>query len=138
MAALTAAKMVKSRGITRKVKYLMKASTTCYQGGLICIDSAGLAVPAADVSGHKQCVGVAVASVTSESSGSYYVEVLEGEFLLTASAVAQTGVGAMAYAEDDQTVDDASNANEPVAGKIIEFVSSTSCWVRVGPNTAIA
>jgi len=138
MAALTAAKVVKSRGITRNVKYLMAASTTCYQGGLICINSAGLATPAADVSGHKQCVGVAVASVTSAASGSYYVEVLEGEFLLAASAVAQAGVGAMAYAEDDQTVDDAGSSNEPVAGKIIEYVSSTSCWVRVGPNTAIA
>jgi len=138
MAALTAKRVTKSRRLGHKVKYLMPASTTCYAGGMVQITSAGLAVPAAATSGNKQVVGIAVETVTSAASGSYYVEVLEGEFLLGADAITQAMVGDMMFINDDQTVDDTQGSNEAAAGKLIEFVSTTSGWVRVGPTTAIA
>jgi len=138
MAALSAARMTKSRGLGRKVKYLMKASTTCYQGGMVCIDSSGLAIPAAAASGNRAVVGVAVASVTSASSGSYYVEVLEGEFLFAADTLEQDDVGVIVYADDDQTIDETQASNAPVAGRLIEYVSASEGWVRIGPDTIVA
>ena len=138
MAALSAKRVTKSRRLGHKVKYLMKASTTCYQGGIVVLDSSGLAIPAAAASGNKQAVGIAVASVTSAASGSYYIEVMEGEFLLTADAITQAHTGDMMFCNDDQTFDDTQGSNEPALGKLIEFVSTTSGWVRVGPMTAIA
>ena len=138
MAALSAKRVTKSRGITRKTRYLMKASTTCYAGGMVCLDSNGLAIPAAAASGNKQVVGVAAATVTSAASGDYFVEALEGEFNFAATSIAQSNVGDIVYAEDDQTVDETSGSNEPTAGKLIEYVSASEGWVRIGPETAIA
>jgi len=138
MAALSAKRVTKSRGITRKTRYLMTASTTCYAGGMVAIVAAGTAEPAAAASGTKQVVGVAAATVTSASSGSYYVECLEGEFNFTASSIAQTNVGDQLWTVDDQTVDETRPTNMPSAGRLVEFVSSTEGWIRIGPETAIA
>ena len=138
MAALSAKRVTKSRGITRKTRYLMEASTTCYAGGMVCIKSTGVAIPAAAASGNKQVVGVAAATVTSAASGSYYVECLEGEFNFAADTLQQEDVGAIVYADDDQTIDETQASNAPVAGKLIEYVSASEGWVRIGPETAIA
>ena len=138
MAALCAQRVTKSRGITRKTRYLMTASTTCYAGGMVAIVAAGTAEPAAAASGTKQVVGVAAATVTSAASGSYYVECLEGEFNFAASSIAQTNVGDQLWTVDDQTVDETRPTNMPSAGRLVEFVSSTEGWLRIGPETAIA
>jgi len=138
MAALSAKRVTKSRGITRKTRYLMKASTTCYAGGMVCLDSDGLAIPAAAASGNKAVVGVAAATVTSAASGSYYVEALEGEFNFAADTLQQEDVGAMVYADDDQTIDETQASNAPVAGRLIEYVSATEGWVRIGPDALVA
>ena len=138
MAALSAKRVTKSRGITRKTRYLMKASETCYAGGMVCLASTGLAIPAAAASGNKQVVGVAAATVTSAASGSYYVEVLEGEFNFAGATLEQEDVGGMVFAADDQTIDETQGSNYPTAGKLIEYVSASEGWVRIGPETAIA
>ena len=138
MAALSAKRVTKSRGITRKTRYLMKASETCYAGGMVCLASTGLAIPAAAASGNKQVVGVAAATVTSAASGSYYVECLEGEFNFAADTLEQEDVGAIVFADDDQTIDETQASNALTAGKLIEYVSASEGWVRIGPETAIA
>ena len=138
MTALSASRITKSRGITRKTSYLMAVSTTIYEGGMITINASGLAIPAAAGSGFSQVVGVAATSVTSAGSGSYYIEVLEGEFLFGADAITQAHVGSQMFANDDQTFDNTQGTNEPGCGMLIEFVSTTSGWIRVGPESAIA
>ena len=115
MTALSASRITKSRGITRQTSYLMKASTTIHEGGMITIDNGGHAVPAAAGSGFSQVVGIAATSVTSAASGSYYIDALEGEFLLVADAITQAHVGSQMFANDDQTFDDKAPTNQDAA-----------------------
>lgn len=131
MAALSAARGTKSRSLSKKVSYLMKASTDIYAGGLVMIDSNGLAVPATAEASNQGCVGVATESVTSTASGNERVIVQEGIFLMDAASLAQSAVGAKVYASDDQTVDETQGSQEPLAGICAEFVSSTSAWIEV-------
>ncbi len=57
MAALTAERLTKSRGDLVLRIYPM-AAVQCFSGGMIMIDSAGFATPAAAAAGNKGCVGV--------------------------------------------------------------------------------
>jgi hypothetical protein len=109
----------------------MATSTTIYAGALVCINASGLAVPAADTSGFKCVVGVAMETVTSASSGSYYVDVQEGTYLLTASSITQAHVNSVMMVVDDATVDNSSTNSVP-AGVLVEYVSATQGWVKVG------
>lgn len=94
----------------------------------------GLAIPAANGANNSNVLGVASTSVTSAASGDYFIEVLEGEFLFDASSIVQASVGATMYAKDDQTFDNNAASNDPSAGKLIEFVSTTSGWLRISPE----
>jgi len=137
MAALSAKRITKSRGLTRKVQYLMANGVTVYAGGMVCLNSSGLAIPAAAAADNRAVVGICVASVTS-ADATTWCEVLEGEFLMDAQTLAQDDCFKIVYADDDATVDDAQAANAPVAGRLIEFVSASSGWVRIGPQILVA
>ncbi len=130
MAALSAQRLTKSRSPGRLVAYQMGASTQIHAGGLIMLNSAGLAVPAAASASNNGCCGVATASILSTSAGESVV-VQEGIFLMTGTSLAQSCVGAKAYASSDQDVDETQGTNQPVAGVFVEFVSATSAWVDV-------
>jgi hypothetical protein len=129
--ALSAARSTASKNPGPVKRYLMKASTTIYAGGMVAIDSNGVAIPAAASASNHGVVGVATESKTSAASGSYYIQVQEGWFLFVGTTLGQEDVGNLVYAEDDQTVDDSAGANEPVAGMLIEYVSASSGWVHV-------
>jgi predicted RecA/RadA family phage recombinase len=131
MAALSAARGTKSRSLGKKVSYLMKASTDIYAGGLVMIDSNGLAVPATAEASNQGCCGVATESVSSTASGNERVIVQEGIFLMGAASLAQSAVGGKVYASDDQTCDETQGSNEPLAGICAEYVSATSAWIEV-------
>lgn len=134
MAALAADKVVASRNLGAKLQYPVVASDIIYAGSIVMIDSAGYANPAAASVTNNGCVGIAVekADNASGSAGAVDVEVQEGEFLLDATTAAQTIVGDLVYAEDDQTIDETQGSNEPRAGIATEFVSASSVWVRMG------
>lgn len=134
--ALSAIRNTSSKNGGAIKQYLMKASTTIYAGGMVALDSNGLAIPAAASAAAKGVVGLAVASKTSAASGSTYVQAQEGWFLLAGTTLAQSNQGALVYAADDQTVDDARGTNYPVAGLLIEYVSASSAWVWLSPNFA--
>lgn len=135
--ALSADRVVRKRGAgipTRRV-YLMKASTTIYRGSIVCVDTNGLAVPAADTAAFV-CVGIATNGQVSAASGSYYIEVECGyEFLLPVGAgITQADVGAKAVVVDDASVTDAgAGTNDVVVGTIIEYLDETAdkAWVAV-------
>ena len=130
MAALSAARMTKSRSPGRLVAYKVTSGETVYAGGLVMISSAGTAQAAAASASNQGCVGVATATVTGSAAGETVV-VQEGIFLFDGDSLAQTAVGAKVYADDDQTVDETQATNCPVAGICVEFVSASSAWVDV-------
>lgn len=132
--ALSAARATQSRALGTIHRKLMKASTTIYAGSLVMLDSNGLALPAAASASNKGVVGVATETVTSAASGSYYVHVQEGIFLFDATSIAQGNENSLMYASADNTFDETQGVNEPVAGRLVEYVSATSGWIYVGRN----
>ena len=138
MTALAAVRGTKSRSLGRKVSYLMKASTQIYAGGMVMIDTTGLAQPANAEAGNNGCVGVATTSVLSTASGNERITVQEGIFLFAAASIAQANVAERVFAHDDQTIDETTGSNTPLAGVLVEFVSSTSGWVYIALGTSIS
>jgi hypothetical protein len=131
MAAATAIRPTASRNLGNKRAYLMKASTTIYAGTLVMVNSSGTAEPAAASASNKGVVGVATESKTSAASGSYWITVQEGEFKFGATSIAQSDVGDLMYAVDDQTIDETDPTNTPKAGYLTEYISATEGWVKV-------
>lgn len=135
MAALTADRNTPRQGAGQLVSYPVAASTTLYAGGLVALNAAGYAVPAADTEGLI-VVGVAEKKVNNASgaAGDLSVNVwVDAIFELAASAITQAMVGDAMYVVDDQTFDDANPGNGIVAGQLVEFVSSTKGRVYIPP-----
>ncbi len=133
-AALSAARTTASKNPGAIKRYLMKASTTIYAGGLVMLNSSGTAEPAANSTTAGYVVGVATETKTSASSGSYYIKAQEGWFLFAGTTLAQVDQGRMVYAEDDQTVDETPAVNDPIAGRLMEYVGASSAWIHVSPD----
>lgn len=130
MAALTAARDTKLKGPPKRMyDFQMAASTTIYQGSLVGLNASGLLVPMTAVATLK-CVGRAEETKTSGASGVTMCKVYAGCFKWAngaAPAVAASR-GALAYAEDDQTVGITAGSLS-VAGTIEEVVSD-GVWVN--------
>ena len=115
--------------------------TAIYKGSLVMLNSSGYLIPGADTASCK-FVGVAMEACTAaeaSSSGAKWIKVYrKGVFLLGAQAIAQSNVGDLCYIADDQTAENAAGSvtNDIVCGKIVEYVSSTSCWVDIGDRVA--
>jgi hypothetical protein len=134
MAAITTAVNRQSRGSKKQTaRWLMTASITIPKGGLVGIlASTGLAVNAVTGATITANVAVAAETVTSASTGSYYIEVeFDCEFRFTASSIAQASVGVVMLVVDNNTVDETSASSAKV-GTFTELVSGTTeCWVYV-------
>jgi signal peptide peptidase SppA len=136
-AALTAARATECKNFAGggSVKaYLMKASHTIYSGSLVMIDSTGLAHPAEASASNHGVVGVAQETKSSGASGNYWIRV-SGEVLckFVGVGMAQTQVGSIVYASADDTVSSTQGTNEPIAGVMLEYISSTSGWIYISP-----
>lgn len=125
----------KSGGIQWGNTHPIAASTTIYKGTLVCLDSAGRAVPAADTAGYSHVVGVAKDTYDNSSgaAGALDVEVLTGVFKMTASSIALSQVMDALYVVDDQTVDE-TTTNDVFAGILVGYISATEGWILVGPT----
>lgn len=125
---------VLSKDVTEIQRLLMKASTTIPKGAMVILDANGLAINATPTA-STQFAGIALSGETSAASGNYYIHVARnGRHLLTTSGMAQSNVGDMMYAADNQTVGaTASNAHK--IGPITEFVSATQVWVDIAEGT---
>jgi hypothetical protein len=133
MTALSADRKVTVRGQVTITSYLVAASTTLYKGGLVAINAAGYAVPAADTSGLI-VVGVAQQKYDNSSgaNGAIRCQVeSDALFLMGATSIAQAAVPEVMYVADDQTVDETDPGNSVIAGKLTEVVSATSGWVYI-------
>lgn len=130
MTALSANRLTESKSPGDTKLFPMAASTTIYAGSMVCLNSAGYAVPAAALAGNKGVIGVAVAKVVnSGSAGDTNILVQEGLFKFAGATLAQSNVGSLMFAADDQTVDDAGLIDLPIAGPLVEYVGASEGWV---------
>lgn len=111
------------------------ASTTIYQGGLVCLDASGNAVPGA-VSATLVARGRAEDTVDNSagSAGDLNVRTTVGVFQFAndgVAAVTRAHIGDDCYILDDETVssDDDTGARS-VAGRVID-VDSGGVWVEI-------
>lgn len=118
-------------GSLRYRRYRMAASTTIYEGGLVMINSSGLAVPAAAAASNKGCVGIADKTTTSDGSTATYVRVRVGTCKLPGTSLTQAMVGGLVYGQADDTIG-ATGTNLPIAGVLEEYISATSGWMSIG------
>jgi hypothetical protein len=115
--------------------YPVAATTDIFGGTLVCLTTAGYAVPCADTASYI-AVGVAEGRADNNpgSAGDIKVRVRSGVALLNASSITQAMVGSMMYVVDDNVVDDGVGTNGISVGPLLEYVSTTSGWVWVGPQ----
>jgi hypothetical protein len=131
-AALSAAAPRDCKGSGNTRAYLMKASTTIYYGGLVMLDSDGVALPAAASASNHNVVGIAQTTKTSGASGNYWIGVTDNVICKFAgTTLGQEDVGALVYAEDDETVDEVPATGEPIAGILYQYSSASVGWVYV-------
>jgi hypothetical protein len=111
-----------------------------YKGALVALNADGYLEPASDAAG-KVLAGIAYEecdnTLDGHSQGGKSCRVMrDGVFRLEASSVAQALVGRRVYVVDDATVDE-TTSHSLLAGVVVEVVSSTVCWVDVGPGVAV-
>ncbi len=116
--------------------YPVDALAVIYEGGIVCLDATGYAVPGATAT-TLITVGRALASVTGGAAdGDVSVPVSVGIFrYVNGSSIAQVDVGGLAYVVDDQTV--STNASGKSIAGPIEAVDSQGVWVNMGLEAAI-
>lgn len=136
--ALSADTTVLTRGNWVTVAFPVAASTTIYKGALVCENTAGYAVPAADTASYR-FLGIAEEKKdnASGSAGDLTVKVSMpaggAQAKLTCVGAAQTDVGEVAYVTDDASAGTPGTdpGNTVVLGRAVEFVSSTSMWIAL-------
>ncbi len=118
-----------------EVEFPVAAATKIYAGSMVCVNDAGFAVPAADVSGYR-FAGVALeqADNGTGANGALLVRLRRtGVFEFDAAALAQARVGDDMYAVDDQTfADTAGVTNHIKVGALAKYVSTTKGWIDIG------
>jgi|UniRef100_A0A7C3Z1X2 predicted RecA/RadA family phage recombinase len=133
MAALTKDRATPYRdGI--EIEVPVAANTKIYAGSLVCANTNGYAVPAADTVGLK-FLGVALeqADNTTGANGAKKVRLRRsGVFEFDALSITQAMVGSAMYIVDDHTIDDASGPNNDIrVGILMKYVSDTKGWVDI-------
>ena len=131
MAALSGPRNTTTRGaFIYRLNVPVAASTTIWKGSIVMLNSSGYAIPAATAA-TTPCMGIADQTVVnSGSAGSVSVDCLvglAGLFDVTGSFT-QADNGKLAYFSDDHTITRTATSNS-AAGTIVEFVSTTACWV---------
>jgi hypothetical protein len=133
MAALTKDRATPYRdGI--EIEFPVAANSKIYAGSLVCANTSGYAVPAADTAGLK-FLGVALEQVdnTGGANGAKKVRVRRsGAFEFDALSITQAMVGSSMYVMDDHTIDDASGPNADIrVGILVKYVSDTKGWIDI-------
>jgi len=112
--------------------YPVAETTTIYKGALVCVNTSGYLVPAADTAGYR-FKGIAYEQVdnSSGSNGDLNCRVHTGDVhQLACSSITQAMVGQMMYVVDDSAVDDTAT-NFIAVGRLVQYDSATSGWVDI-------
>ena len=133
MAALTKDRATPYRdGI--EIDFPVAANIKIYAGSLVCANTTGYAVPAADTAGLK-FGGVALeqADNTGGANGAKTVRLRRsGVFEFDAASITQAMVGTAMYIVDDHTMDDATGpTNDIRIGILVKYVADTIGWVDI-------
>jgi hypothetical protein len=133
MAALTKDRATPYRdGI--EIEFPVAANTKIYAGSLVCGNTSGYVVPAADTIGLR-FMGVALEQMdnTGGANGAKKVRVRRtGAFEFDAASITQAMVGTAMYVVDDHTIDDASGpTNDIRVGILVKYVSDTKGWIDI-------
>ena len=133
MAALTKDRATPYReGI--EIEFPVAANSKIYAGSLVCADTNGYAMPAADSPGLR-FLGVALEQVdnTGGANGAKTLRLRRtGVFEFDAASITQAMVGSPMYAVDDHTVDDAADTtNDIKVGMLVKFVATTKGWIDI-------
>jgi hypothetical protein len=139
-AALTAERDTPQRS-GESISATMASNVIIYAGGMVALDSNGLAAPAADTAGHK-VIGRARATVdnrTAVYSAAKTIAIDRGVFRwANADAIVAADIGQLAYVTDDQTVNQTGGGQAIIAGAIVD-VDAVGVWVdtgKIGPSGA--
>jgi len=135
MADITERKASTDRQDGKVLGFLMGAEQI-FEGALVAVNAAGFLVNAGDDAGAV-VVGIADESKDNSagSAGDLTLNVVrDGVVTLnTAYTAAQTDLGVLAMAEDNQTVDlAATTTNDVVVGRIVGFISTSKVRVDLG------
>lgn len=109
------------------------AAVKIYAGGMVCINAAGFAVPAADTVDFKMA-GVALEQVDNSAgqAGDKTIRVRQvGIFEFKASSIAQSDVGKQMYVVDDETFDETNPGQGIICGVLKKYVSATRGWIDI-------
>jgi len=130
-----------TRGEWEIQSFPVVASDIIYKGSLVSVDGAGHLIPGRDTASSRW-VGIADEQVDNSSGAAAdlncRVSIPKGgsRFLAIGTGAAQTDVGEVVYATDDD-LDCGTPGTDPgntiIVGFCIEFVSSTSFWVEARP-----
>jgi len=117
-----------------EIEFPVAADTIIFAGSLVCVNSTGYAVPAADVAGYK-FVGVALAQADNRggANGAKKIRLRRhGVFEFDATSITQAMVGDAMYAVDDHTFDDAAGTtNDIKVGVLVKYVNATTGWIDI-------
>ena len=125
MAALAADRQTGSRAEGLD-PYPVATAVTIFKGSIVAVNDAGFAIPAADAAAAR-VIGVADEKVVNAGAdGAKIIRVRSGEaYDLAATSITQAMVGDIMHVVDDQTFDEATGTNGVVAGRLMEFISTT-------------
>lgn len=110
------------------------ASDIIYQGALCKINAAGYLAPCAAEAGSI-FAGVAELGIDNSAGIAGAVKAVvksEGVFRLPCSGLTIANVGDVVYATDDEIVTVTEVANTQIVGRIVQFISATEVWVKLG------
>lgn len=136
-AALSAERNTPQR-LNQYTSLTVASNEIIYAGALVCVNSSGLAVPAADSSGFA-VVGRAEATVDNRGvlySATKAVKVARGTFQwANGDVIAVADIGKIVYVTNDQTVNKTGGGQNIIAGTVVD-VDASGVWVdtaKVGP-----
>jgi hypothetical protein len=129
-------------GVQREntINYPVADNVVIYKNSLVCLNTSGYAVPAADTASYV-CVGIAVSkvdnTVTGHTAGGKRIDVRSGVNVkhLVTSGATQASVGTTYFVTDSATVA-TSSTNSVVAGICSGFNSATDIdvFIPLAPN----
>jgi len=117
-----------------EIDFPVAANTKIFAGSLVCTNTSGYLVPAADSLGLK-FAGVAIEQMdnTAGANGAKRARVRRiGAFEFDALSITQAMLGSSMYVVDDHTFDDSSGpTNDIRIGILVKYVSDTKGCVDI-------
>ena len=117
------------------MRYGMAANQTIYAGGLVSLNAAGHAIPAADTASTTSGWVAEETMTSGATAGEDKVLVRRGAVHAFANDTTNTltiaDIGSVCYVADDQTVQDDGATNDVKVGVVLQL-GDAGVWVHVG------